>query len=215
MELDQQQPRRRVISVFTLVMINVIAIDSLRNVPAAAEYGFSLLFLYALAAIGFFIPSALVSAELASSWPKTGGIYVWVREAFGRHWGFFAIWLQWIENVIWYPTMMSFIAATILYVFDPNLVHNKIMLLLLMISFFWLATFLNMLGMKISGFISILTAIFGTLLPMTFIILLGSLWLYWDKPIFIHFDWQHFFPGLNDVKQLSYLAGILLSLFGR
>jgi len=80
---------RRSLSVFSLIMINIIAIDSLRNIPAAAEYGFSILFYYAVAATTFFIPSALVSAELATGWPKTGGVYIWVREAFGPHWGFF------------------------------------------------------------------------------------------------------------------------------
>ena len=91
--------KNRALSVFSLVMINIIAIDSLRNVPAAAEYGSSLVVYYALAAILFFIPSAFVSAELATGWPKNGGIYIWVREAFGPRWGLFAIWLQWIENV--------------------------------------------------------------------------------------------------------------------
>src|SRR5689334_358993 len=109
----------KTLGVFRLAMINVIAVDSLRSLPAGAEYGFSLVFFYLVAALVFFIPTALVSAELATAWPKTGGIYIWTRTAFGRHWGLLAIWLQWIYNVIWYPTILSFIAATLAYLFDP------------------------------------------------------------------------------------------------
>ena len=89
-------PTKRVLGVFTLTMINVAAIQSLRNLPVMAEVGWASVFFYLIAAIGFFIPSALVSAELSTGWPSTGGVYTWVKEAFGPRWGFVAIWLQWI-----------------------------------------------------------------------------------------------------------------------
>ena len=41
------------LSVFGLVMINVIAIDSLRTLPMGAAYGFSVVFYYLLAAVVF------------------------------------------------------------------------------------------------------------------------------------------------------------------
>lgn len=206
--------KTRVLSVFSLVMINVIAIDSLRNVPAAAEYGLSLIFYYALAALLFFIPSAMVSAELATGWPVDGGVYVWVREAFGRKTGLVAIWLQWIENVIWYPTIMSFIAGTILFSINPASAENKFYLLAIMLVLFWAATFLNMQGMKISALISEVSAITGTLIPMFFIIALGSLWLFQGKTSHINFSLQSLVPNLNNFTNLTYLTGILLSLVG-
>ncbi len=82
---------KKVLSVFSLVMINIIAVDSLRSLPFSAEYGLSLIFYYLLAAIVFFLPVALVSAELATAFPTKGGIYVWIREAFGEFWGFFML----------------------------------------------------------------------------------------------------------------------------
>ncbi len=206
--------RSRVLSVFSLVMINVIAIDSLRNVPAAAEYGLSLIFYYAFAALLFFIPSAMVSAELATGWPLDGGVYVWVREAFGRKTGLMAIWLQWIENVIWYPTIMSFIAGTILFSINPASAENKFYLLAIMLVLFWAATFLNMQGMKISALISEVSAITGTLIPMIFIIVLGGLWLFQGKTSQINFSLSSLVPNLSNFTNLSYLTGILLSLVG-
>jgi amino acid transporter len=113
---------KKTLSVISLVMINVIAIDSVRTLPMGAEYGFSLVFYYLMAAVLFFLPVSLVAAELATGWPETGGVYVWVREAFGKKTGFVAIWLQWFYNVCWYPTIMATVAATLAYCIDPNLV---------------------------------------------------------------------------------------------
>jgi putative glutamate/gamma-aminobutyrate antiporter len=212
--LEATPQLKRVISVFTLVMINVIAIDSLRNVPAAAEYGFSLIFYYGLAALIFFIPASLVAAELATGWPENGGIYVWVRAAFGPRVGFLAIWLQWIENVIWYPTMMSFIAATFLYAINPDIASNKGYLLAMMLSLFWLATIINMMGMRISGIVSVITALFGTLLPMMFIVILGIDWVASDHPRQIQFTVAQFLPDLTKLDNLAFLTAVLLSLVG-
>src|SRR6202012_3403363 len=131
-------------------MINVIAVDSLRTLPISAKLGLPLVSYYLVAALAFFIPVALVAAELATAYPNTGGIYVWVREAFGRRAAFITIWLQWIYNVVWYPTILAFIAATISYLFAPELANNKFYLLTTSIFIFWLFTLLNCFGMKIS-----------------------------------------------------------------
>src|SRR6516164_3994438 len=107
------QQRLKALSLLSLVMITVGSVDSIRNLPATALFGSSLIFFFILGAIFFLIPTALVSAELSSAWAKQGGIYVWVKEAFGEKCGFLAIWFQWIENVIWYPTILSFVAGTV------------------------------------------------------------------------------------------------------
>jgi len=121
----QSNHSKRIISIFVLAMLNVSIMASLRNLPLVAELGYSMIFFFAVVAICFLIPCSLVSAELATGWTKDGGIYVWVREAFGDRWGFFAIWMQWIHNVSWYPAILSFVAATLAYVFNPSLAANK------------------------------------------------------------------------------------------
>src|SRR3990167_7672442 len=110
MELNFTHKR---LSVFSLTMMNVIAVDSLRNLAVSAEYGAALISFYIIAAIFFYIPSVLIGAELATGWPQTGGAYIWIREAFGRRWGFLGMCLQWGYNVVWYPTILSFIAGTL------------------------------------------------------------------------------------------------------
>lgn len=205
---------KKTITVFTLAMINMAAIGSVKNWPTIAEYGFSSLFYYLLAAIIFFIPTALVSAELATGWPKIGGIFVWVKEAFGHRWGFLAIWLLWVENVIWYPTMLTFIAATVAYIFNPELASNKTYLLLSSLTAFWIMTLVNLKGMKISGWISSFGMIFGTFIPAAVIIGLGFLWYFSGSPLQIQFNLESFIPNMSSPEQLVIFTGILLSFCG-
>ncbi len=213
MALDTQ-PRNKPLNLFTLVMINVIAVDSLRSLSISAEYGLSLVFFYLVALVGFFIPITMIAAELATGWPKIGGIYVWTREAFGERWAFVAIWLQWIYNVVWFPTILAFIAATLAYLINPSLATNKTYMITMMLLLFWGATLSNCFGMKISGMISTFGAIVGTLLPMLMMIGLGIGWLMSDAPTAFTFSWNQLLPQLNNYHDLAFFVAILFGLLG-
>lgn len=206
--------KNRTLGVFTLVMINLIAIDSLRNLPVNAETGFSIAFFYIIAGLFFLLPCVLITAELATHHPKSGGAYVWVREAFGPRWGFLNIWLQWVYNVVWYPAILSFIAVNIAYLFDPALASNKLFLVPMIIGLFSIATIVNCFGMKVSGLVSILSAVLGTMVPMLFIIGLGAAWLFQGKAMAITPSLQSFFPHMGNVNHLAFLVIIIFSLMG-
>lgn len=205
---------KKPLSLLSLIAINVIAIDSLRTLPFSAEYGFSAVFYYLIAAITFFIPVSLVAAELATGWPETGGVYVWTREAFGKKVGLVTIWLQWFYNIVWYPTIMSLIAVTIAYTINPALQHNKIYMISVMMTVFWICTWINCLGMRAASWLSDISAIVGTIAPMLFIIILGVIWVVQGHPIQINFSVKSFFPDLSDIHNLVLLIAILYGLVG-
>lgn len=90
------------LSVFALVLLITGAIDSIRNLPATALFGSTLIFFFIFSAIVFLIPVALVAAELSSTWSEEeGGIYSWVKHAFGENIAFLTVWLQWINTLVW------------------------------------------------------------------------------------------------------------------
>lgn len=204
----------RTITVFTLAMINVAAIGSVKNWPVTAEYGLSAIFYLILAALLFFLPVSLVSAELATGWPEDGGIFVWVKEAFGHRTGFLAIWLLWTENVIWYPTVLSFFAATVAYLFDPSLASNTTYMLSVILIAFWIATLVNLFGMKISSWISSIGVILGTFLPGSLIILLGLVWYFSGEPLQITFEWKSLLPQLGSIDHVVFFTGVVFSFCG-
>ena len=204
---------RRTLNAFLLAMINVAAITSLKNYPLTAVYGLSALFFFLFSAILFFIPVSLVSAELATGWPQRG-VYVWVKEAMGSRMGLLAAWLQWIENIIWYPTVLSFLAASSAFIFNPELSHHNGYVVSIILITFWLATLLNCFGMKISGWISTVSVLLGTIIPGALIIFLGLLWIGKGLPLQITFSWDQFIPGLGSINELVLLAGVLLGFAG-
>lgn len=205
---------RRTLSVFTLTMINIAAIGSIKNWPVTAEYGFSSIFYFLMGALLFFLPLALVTAELATTIPKSGGVFVWVKEAFGHRTGFLAIWLQWIENVIWYPTVLSFIAASVAYAIDPGLVNNTLYTVIIILVIFWGATFANLFGMTTSGWISTISVLLGTFVPAALIIALGFFWYFSGSPLQITYTWHDFLPSLSSIDDLVFFTGVMLSLCG-
>ncbi|QDP71177.1 amino acid permease [Legionella israelensis] len=206
--------RKHSLTIFSLIMITVGSVDSIRNLPATALFGSQLISFFMMGALFFLIPTALVSAELASGWPKQGGIYIWVKEAFGKKTGFLAIWLQWIENVIWYPTILSFVAGTIGYLINPHLANNPYFLWLVIIASFWGATFVNLRGMSSSAFFSNVCAISGLLLPMSLIIGLGAAWVAGGNPLQISFDGQSLAPHWQDKSMWVSLTAIMMSFCG-
>ena len=212
MEVAKQSGR--VISMFVLVMLNVSIMASLRNLPLVAEYGYSAIFFFLIVGIAFLIPVSLVSAELATGWPKSGGIYIWVREAFGDFWGFFAIWMQWVHNVTWYPAILAFVATTLANVFFPELAKSHFYVLAVVLGGFWGMTGLNLLGIRTSSLFSTIGVIGGTILPGLFLIVLAFFWVISGHPTQIHFTVDQFIPNLSRVDNIVFLGGLFLAFAG-
>ncbi|MFM8454631.1 MAG: polynucleotide adenylyltransferase PcnB, partial [Gammaproteobacteria bacterium] len=203
------------LSVFALVMINIIAVDSLRTLPIGAKYGTSLLFYYGIAVLGFFVPTAFLSAELATRFPQLGGSAIWVRHAFGPQFGVLVAVLQWLYNLVWYPTILGFVASTLAYVLFPGLENSAAYILGVVFTCFFISTLINCFGMKLSAWMSTVSSILGTLLPMGLIIGLAAAWILEGKPLAIRFDSASFWPGAElNFAQLSSLSPILFGLMG-
>ena len=95
------------ISTWQLALMTAAAVISLRGLPMMAQEELTMFFYIFFATFLFLIPAALVAAELGSAFAdRGGGVYTWVKEAFNRKMGFTAIFLQWIQNVVWYPTVL-------------------------------------------------------------------------------------------------------------
>ena len=199
---------------FSLAMINIAAIGSVKNWALTAEYGFSSIFYILLAALIFFIPTALVSAELATGWPEAGGVFSWVKRAFGHRTGFLAIWLLWVQTLFWYPTALSFIAVSFAYLFNPELADNPVYNATVILVAFWGATLANFLEMRVSARISSISVILGTFIPGAFIIILGVVWYLTGQPLQITFSWNSLIPEIDSAAELVFLTGVILSFCG-
>src|SRR5947209_20507644 len=165
------------LGVGALAMINVASIVSARNLPVMAEYGWSMLALFALSIAVFLLPISMVAAELGTAWPREGGVFAWVGQAFGGRTGFLAVWCDYSENVAWFPTVLSFMAATLAYAFNPDLASNSTYLVTVMLVFFWATTLLNLRGVRASSLLGSLGTIAGSIIPAVLVVALGIAFL--------------------------------------
>ena len=207
------------LSVMTLAIMNVTAVVSLRGLPAEAVYGPSSAFYYLFAAIVFLIPTALVAAELAAMFAdKQGGVFRWVGEAYGARTGFLAIWLQWIESTIWYPTVLTFGAVSIAFIganeaHDMTLASNKLFTLVVVLAIYWAATFISLKGLDWVGKISKWGGMVGTIIPAGLLIVLGAVYIASGGHNNMDMS-QGFFPDLTKLDNLVLASGIFLFYAG-
>lgn len=198
----------------SLMVLIIAAIDNIRNLPAAALFGSSLIFFFIISALIFLIPTSLVSAELSAAFPEKGGICEWVKKAFGKRWAMAAIWLQWINTIVWYPTMLSFIAGTFAYLIDPELAENKLYIITCILVIFWTLTLLNLKGLHVSASINNICCAIGTMGPLLLIILLGAVWLFSGQPIQISINSSNIIPPLSESTSWASLIAIMASFLG-
>lgn len=202
------------ISLFSLVFLIVAAIDSIRNLPATAIFGPSLIFFFFFAAIVFLFPISMIAAEFSSRYPEEGGVFHWVRNALGEKWALVAIWLQWINTMVWYPTILSFIAGTAAYLFDPALAQKKEFIVGIVLFVFWGLTFLNMRGIHVSASVNTVCGMVGLMIPMGILILLGFCWVIFGNPIQVTFGVDTVFPTLGTSQNWVSLIAIMAAFLG-
>ncbi len=94
-----------------VVLMNIVAVVGMRWIARGARTGPASVTLWALAWVAFFIPLAVACSALARRYPEQGGVYTWVRRAFGQGHGFICGWCLWVNNLFYFPSVLLFGAA--------------------------------------------------------------------------------------------------------
>ena len=212
---------KKQMTVFTLTMMTVAAVVSLRGLPMMAKEGLSMVFYILFSTVMFLLPASLVAAELGGTFSREGGgIYTWVKEAFGSRWGFTAIWLQWIQNVVWYPTVLGFAAGALAYLFmDPRLADQGVFTGAVILICYWAATLVTLSGSGAAGSVTKYGVLLGTVLPGVLIIVLGAVWVVMGNPLEFtgagsHGAHARLFPHIKGLGSIAFLGGIILLFAG-
>ena len=163
-----------------VLLFNIATVLGPRWIAAAAHSGTSSISLWIIAAVFFFIPSALVINELSSRFPCEGGLYIWTKEAFGDFHGFVAGWTYWIYTVFYFPGLLLASAAMSAYIIGEggaSLEHNRQFLLLVSLGYLVVAVALNIIGLNIGKWLQNAGGV-STYAPLLMLVALGGfLWL--------------------------------------
>jgi amino acid transporter len=142
---------RRVLRGFDITLFSVCAILVIDQLAASAAIGPSALFWWVFTLIFFFVPYALISAELGAAYPEEGGIYAWVRRAFGPRWGARASWLYWVNVALWMPSVYVLFAGLLSQMFFPEMsLAGKIAV---GIALTWITVYINVITLAVGKWV--------------------------------------------------------------
>ncbi|WP_414169431.1 APC family permease [Streptoverticillium reticulum] len=200
------------ISWATLAMMTTASVANLRPAPSMALYGLAAVFLYLLPALVFLLPTALVSAELASGWP--GGVHRWVSEGLSKPLGFLAVWCQFAMTIAYYPSLLAYVASTFAYVVDPRLADNGVYIALVIVVIYWAGVLISARGTKAVAGLAGLGLVIGTLIPGVVLVVLGLVFLGQGNASAAPMDGGHLLPPWTGLASLVLIVNNFLSYAG-
>jgi len=199
----------RVLGRADLVLFTVCAILTIDTLASSAAMGFSWFSWWIITMTVFFIPYGLITAELGSAWPGEGGVYIWVREAFGPRWGSTAAWLYWINNATWAPSVYLIFAGTFGQIFLKT--HSPWQEAGIAIVLTWLTVLVGIVRLEVSKWLPNIGAVVKVLI-FTALGVLGLSAVFRGRPPANDFSLKQLLPKWND--SLAYLPALLYSTFG-
>ena len=194
-------------AILATVCITLVA----ESVTPTAAIGNSQYFWWLFLIIAFCIPYGMISAELGTTFQSEGGMYDWVKRAFGAKWASRVAWNYWINFPLWIASLAVAVTDVIAGIFDLEL--NIWVLLLLQLGYTWLVSILGTQRIGESKWIVNI----GTFFKILFMVSLGLLGIYCfiktgesANPIESAMD---LLPSM-DLLSLSFLSVIIFNFLG-
>jgi len=147
------------------ILCAVLILDTL---TAAAALGTSVIGWWIITLLAFVVPYALIATDLGTAYPSEGGLYDWVRRAFGPRMAARTSWLYWINVGLWMPAVYILFAGMLAELFIPELsMAWRITLCLILIWLtVWFCNIATNIGVRISQI--------GAVLKVMVILILGG-----------------------------------------
>ena len=155
-------------AVLATVCVTLVA----ESVAPTAAIGNTQYFWWIFLILAFCVPYGLITAELGSTFDSEGGMYDWVKKAFGPKWAGRVAWNYWVNFPLWIASLAVAVTDVIAGVFDIEL--SILWLLVLQLGYTWLVSLLGTMRIGESKWI----VNFGTFFKITFMVALGLLGLY-------------------------------------
>lgn len=168
---------RKKIGFWELVLMNVSALYGIRWIAKSTSDSFGLglgaIPMWVVFMFLFFVPQALMCAELASEYPSDGGLKEWVQVAFGTKFGFLAAWLNWTAKVFWYASFLTFFSINFTYMIGkPELADNKVLVLVMSLAVFWILSLASIKGMRFGKYFTSVGSL-GSTIPTILLIVMA------------------------------------------
>ena len=166
------EKKKKKFRLFDAILATVCITLVAESVTPTAAIGNSQYFWWIFLIIAFCIPYGMISAELGTTYQSEGGMYDWVKRAFGAKMAARVAWNYWINFPLWIASLAVAVTDVIAGIFDIEL--NIFWLLVLQLGYTWLV---SILGTKRIGESKWIVNI-GTFCKILFMVGLGLLGIY-------------------------------------
>lgn len=112
---------KKVLRSLDMTLFTVCAILVMDTLAPSAAIGPSSISWWLITLVLFFVPYGLITAELGTTYPEQGGLYVWIKKAFGEKWAARTTWLYWINVALWMPSVYILFAGMFAQLFFPDM----------------------------------------------------------------------------------------------
>lgn len=184
--------------------------------PNFASSGLHLIFFLVLGGVFWFLPVALVAAEMATvkGW-EDGGIYAWVGNTLGKRWGFAALFYQWFQITVGFVTMAFFVLAAISFIVGWDALYNNPLVMFIGVAIIvWGLTLTQLGGTKLTARIAKIGFFGGVLFP-AIVLLVGLIaYLATGGVSQLKFSFNGLWPDLTNVGTLVIFASFILAFAG-
>lgn len=196
---------------FISVILSVICVVFVAEAAApAAAIGNQQFFWWIFLIITFLLPYGMVVAELGTTYDSDGGLYDWIREAFGDRWGSRVAWYYWINFPLWIASLATLFPDILGMVFGVEFELAPV--LLIELAFVWIVVFMSF--SKVSDSAWILNG--GAVLKVLIAVSVGGLgiWYAVNNGFASDMSPATFMPDLTNTNALTYLSIILFNFMG-
>ena len=156
----------------------------------------------------------MICAELASTYPRDGGLFEWVKEAYGEKFGFMVSWLNWTSKIFWYTSFLTFLTINVSFAINmPELAENKTFVLILSIVGFWALSLASTRGMSFGKIFTNLGALGSTVPAILLILMAFGAALFVGRPSASVYTVETMTPVMN-WDSLSAISSIMFAFAG-
>ena len=164
-----KKPKFRLFSAVLATVCIILVGDA---VAPTASIGNSQYFWWIIMLIGFFVPYGLISAELGTQYPSEGGLYTWIKKAFGKKWAGRVAWYYWVNFPLWVASLADLVTSYLMQMLGVDMTWQLV--LAIQVFYIALVSILGVLRISQSAWVSNL----GAIVKFIFMAGLGALGIY-------------------------------------
>ena len=196
------------VSLAEMTLFTVCGVLVIDTFVAPAILGVAGITIWLITALFYFLPYGLINAELGAAYPEDGGIFNWVKRAYGEFWATMVGWFYWFNVALWMPAVYVAFVTWFSYAFYPEM--PKIMLAGVAIGLSWLTAYIGVRGVELGVKFTNL----GALIKVGILLLFGIMGAIYGvrNGLSNNFELKSFIPSLDNA--LLYAPAIVYNFCG-